>query len=76
MEMEYGLLIVFCSLKYNSTLRATLARKWGLMLNVTGLPDVSAQFRAFLNGRSNTSHGDLYTQAEGAEWEKTDGKEE
>ena len=34
------------------------------MSRVKGLPDISAQSRAFANGRSNTWHGDLYTQTQ------------
>ena len=53
-----------------SKLRTSLARRnWGLMPNVTILPDGLAQSRAFINGRSNTWHGDFIHRQKGAEWE-------
>ena len=43
----------------DSTLRNSLARKYGPMSNFTGFPDVSAQSRTFVNGESRAWYGDV-----------------
>ena len=54
-------------------LRISLAKEIkGQMLIVTQLPDISAQSRAFISGRSKgTWHGDLYTQIGGGDGGKS-----